>query len=563
MSFQHRSKISSVIDYIELPNDMGICCYPFSEAPEYAQYSECVNGNGYFHPVDWDLYDGNVNDLLGLIGSWGTDDPAGDINGDGIVDSADLAALLAAIGHDWLGDVNCPDLGTLSCCCACNYVDSYEEYFASFEYGPSRYRGGIKEEVTSCECNDLGGVWAGVDASGEGISCPTATEGIYSLCTNDTNEVLDDVRMPGACCHDDNTQCDNVCSPEECGLLDEDGQYRLFEICGSGPEGWGGPNPADCGDPYYKSMGQRDRNANVVVVDRKITKKDRIEAHKNKITMKDNNTCCVYKNNENEIECGQFTNRECKIQEGLWAGFDVNGESLSCDSSACEIHRNLLENEGRIDSSYIDSWITGKYVFGGRYVGVFYSQSDTFGNGSICFGNRKTGRAKEYMSNTTEKCGLGFGETKYAVIIANRDVISAIDYKNGLTNLSIEEGSWSDTLWNKKTFKDTYIQRKLSLIDNSYVRWTVPSLDVLAFLQNNITTDEFRINTNITTFPSDRYHTMRNKYYWSSTPYNIGKKPYYFYTQFFNTNKYESFVSINKSNKKMSVRPVCMIPIKY
>jgi hypothetical protein len=40
----------------------------------------------------------NVDDLLMVIGVYGTNDPSGDANGDGVVDTNDVLAVLAAWG---------------------------------------------------------------------------------------------------------------------------------------------------------------------------------------------------------------------------------------------------------------------------------------------------------------------------------------------------------------------------------------------------------------------------------------------------------------------------------
>ena len=47
-----------------------------------------INGDG--------IVDGA--DLARVLGAWGTDAPGGDVNGDGIVDGADLALVLANWG---------------------------------------------------------------------------------------------------------------------------------------------------------------------------------------------------------------------------------------------------------------------------------------------------------------------------------------------------------------------------------------------------------------------------------------------------------------------------------
>ena len=115
MSIQYRARMRTAVDYSTESNNSGFCCYPPSH-PDYdenlqsspSSYNECILAGGYF------LQDEGV----------------------------------------------CPDLGVKACCCSCSDVDDFD----SFLNDPDNYQGGIQEK-TFCECNDSGGIWAGVDGS--------------------------------------------------------------------------------------------------------------------------------------------------------------------------------------------------------------------------------------------------------------------------------------------------------------------------------------------------------------------------------------------------------------
>jgi hypothetical protein len=442
---------------------MGACCYANSSDPVSASYYECLGNNGYFQTIP----DGQE-----------------------------------------LEDITCPDLGSRGCCCSCSYVDDFDDYLQNQQ----TYTGGVRD-VTFCECNTLGGVWS------EGQLCEDID--VFGLCI-DGGGINDDVRIPQACCHDDT--CDNVCSVQECADLivdDPEGTLISFATCnypiGNHPV-------AECGtDPAMRRMGERDRLTNIIVTDKRPTKKDRVEIYKGKVNQEQNQSCCIYEQN-NEVKCSQLTKTQCTIKGGVWGGLDAAGQSVDCDSTIAEHFKNIVQNDGKIDSSYVDGWGLGQEIFdGGRFAGVFNSSTNTFGSGSVCLGNRQTGIAKDYISESTMNVDPSFSSTKYAVIVSAEDIhqVFDVDAGSGIKQNKIKNASYCDTLRNKRLFSSSIIQRLISVNDSQYVKWSIPSLDCLSFMQRNMLTDEFKTNSIKNQSPRSEFVPMKEKYYWSSTPYDI------------------------------------------
>lgn len=471
MSLQFRTRINTPIstDGSGEPTIMGACCYATSSDPVSASYYECLGNNGYFQTIP----DGQTID-----------------------------------------DITCPDLGSLGCCCSCSYVDDFDDYLQEEE----DYPGGVRD-VTFCECNTLGGVWT------EGQDCGHLDiTGVFGLCTNGSNQINDDVRIPQACCHDDT--CDNVCSVQECADLivdDPEGTLISFATCNYPV----GNHPvAECGDPAIRRMGERDRRTNIIVTDKRPTKKDRIEIYEGKVNQEKNQSCCIYEQN-NEVKCSQLTKTQCSIKGGVWGGLDAAGQSVDCDSTIAEHFKNIVQNDGKIDSSYVDGWGLGQEIFdGGRFAGVFNSSTNTFGSGSICLGNRETGIANDYISESTMNVDPSFSSTKYAVIVSAEDIHQVFDDGSGIKQDKIKNASYCDTLRNKRLFSSSIIQRLISVNDSQYVKWSIPSLDCLSFMQRNMLTDEFKRNSIKNQSPRSEFVAMKEKYYWSSTPYDIMMSSY-------------------------------------
>ena len=468
MSIQFRTRINTPINANGDDDTpiMGACCYAPSTGnpnsdPVSASYYECLGNNGYFQTI-----------------------PEGQT----------------------IEDITCPDLGSLGCCCSCSYVDDFDDYLQNQQ----TYTGGVRD-VTFCECNTLGGVWS------EGQLCGDID--VFGLCTDGSNQINDDVRIPQACCHDDT--CDNVCSVQECADLivdDPEGTLISFATCnypvGNHPQ-------AECGDPAMRRMGEHDRLTNIIVTDKRPTRKDRIEIYEGKVNQEKNQSCCIYEQN-NEVKCSQLTKTQCSIKGGVWGGLDAAGQSVDCDSTIAEHFKNIVQNDGKIDSSYVDGWGLGEEIFdGGRFAGVFNSSTNTFGSGSVCLGNRETGIANDYISESTMNVDPSFSSTKYAVIVSAEDIHQVFDDGSGIKKDKIKNASYCDTLRNKRLFSSSIIQRLISVNDSQYVKWSIPSLDCLSFMQRNMLTDEFKTNSIKNQSPRSEFDSMKEKYYWSSTPYDI------------------------------------------
>ena len=112
MSIQFRSRIKSAADYRSSLSDVGVCCYSDGETKIQTTYMDCMEVNGYFQYFHQD---------------------------------------------ETIDDIECPDLGSKGCSCACNYVDDFDGYLENLE----THTGGLQDDITYCECNSIGGVWLG------------------------------------------------------------------------------------------------------------------------------------------------------------------------------------------------------------------------------------------------------------------------------------------------------------------------------------------------------------------------------------------------------------------
>jgi hypothetical protein len=521
MSFHHKSRIKTPIDYSFVVSDMGGCCLPNDKDPTATTYQNCMENDGLFVPTD---YDGNGNPIM--------------------------------------DEIICPHISTKGCCCACNYVDD-DDYDAFFEDVGSDmsgnadpgscgddgeplscYQGGTRDNITKCECDRLDGVW-GV---GE---CSTLTNGVQVLCTNSFTQK--DVRWPGACCVEGN--CNNSCSAQDCSDIEEsneDTQWRPNEICGFSP---GGPETSDCSSGNYKSAGVRDISTGILIVNQRPQKEDTSQ-NDNINIISDTGSCCVYEDEYGNTTCSLLNEEDCNSYRGIWSGVDSEGDLYYCDSTKCNEALDVFANDGSISSSYVDGWKLGELVFGGRYVGTFNVQSSHFGSGSVCFGNTDTGPAHDYTaigeSNNNENI-----KTKYAVVVANRDLFInkvVLDSRNISKTVISDNSSW-DINQNNDSWTN-HIQYGINSKKPQNLNWTVPSRDVLAFAYRQMQDLEFITNT---TFSNNPKH-MKKQYYWTNTFY--GKKirsKTYAYIQSFTE---DSLVGIQPTTDFAFVRSFLLIPIK-
>ena len=529
MTFQHRSRIKSTIDYDFIASAWGACCDPDATSVYAAPYRSCIDNDHYFIPTELDD-DGNPI-LIGVV---------------------------------------CPNISERGCCCACNYVDDYDRFFqipGSLLDGtndPSScensdplncYQGGVRSNITKCECDKLNGIWIANPEGGE--DCPIdEIYGVQQLCTNGFTQK--DVRWPGACCIDG--ICNNVCSVGSCSNLegsDEDTQWRPFEICGESP----GVPTAPCWDGSYREMGVRDIQTGILVVRQTPTMPDRIKTQQSYITKTSTiGSCCVYMSDINPT-CSSLNEDACRKKKGIWGNVDSEGDFYNCDSSNCQAALNVFENEGSISASYVNGWNLGELVFGGRFLGVFNVQSSSFGSGSECFGNPDTGEGKPYRAisdNDTTRTNSTF-----AIFCSNRDMFaSRVSLYNEKQNRLASSVNNNSSLWDPQenvTLWEDPIQREMNKTNPQFIQWTLPSLDMLSFAYKQMKEGEFITNTMVK--PNIiSYGIMRSGYYWTNSLYNkkIADKTCA-YVQYFGGNK--TFVVTQPVSGVAFVRPFLVLPI--
>ena len=535
MSIQHKSRIKTVADYSENISFKGACCYPHNSTPVEEYYNTCISNKGIWYPME---------------------------------EGRDTSSFA------------CPDVGATGCCCACKYVDNFRGTTGFFQnwgdnsdncrnyenttgYEYPCYQGGLKDNVTFCECADAGGVWA------EGVSCSIYTGatcdnwendicvginyipiGAQSLCTRNFSEP--DVRFPGSCCSplgdDAGSVCDDACNIKHCAEFRDsygsiENMFDNSSYCQL-PAGNNYPNYgilSDCetrvanatsNNPFSDNpMYEQDLRTKVY-----IPKYSTPIPSFNDYTSNSNvSSACVYiqrnDSGSTEMICASLTKSECNAKEGMFVGFDDENQPFSCDSDASTEIKTYIQNKRKIDSATLSTWSLGERRLNlpGRFIGEMYLQDSNHGSGSRCSGNPNTGRSNTYYpvdNDNTENSGKSF-----AVFVADND----FQYR------SFNENGWAyDTNRNKENAKDssswdsefnTSHNRHFSLIKkidksynkNPYHDFHIPSKDVLAFIKNQIYDGRFIENTTTKDkYPNSPYKPMKvtNKdFYWSSTHY--------------------------------------------
>ena len=516
MTFQHRSRIKSSVDYSFIASDMGACCLPDSADPIASSYQHCLENDCLFIPTELDN------------------------------------------GQPILSGVECPILSDRGCCCACSYVDDFDAFFdapgsdqngASQDCADGCYQGGTRDNTTKCECDRLGGVWSVRD-------CSAFIDDVQQLCTD--NNTIQDVRWPGACCVDES--CHNVCSVNECSDVDEgtneNTQWRPAEVCCDEvqPPGW--VYCSECSDGMYKSAGIRDIRTGISVVNRK--SKIFTTAAIEQDLAKNMKSCCIYEDKQNNVVSSVLDESKCTSLGGVWAGVDHDGDYHPTNSTRCQELLDIYANGGSISSSYVNDWKIGEYIFGGRYVGTFNVQSPSFGSGSVCLGNPQTGSVLTYTA--TDYGDNENSKNKYALFIDTRDLFETrvVLNKSNISSEIISTNSSWDANKNNSTWNNA-IQRVLDAKNTKHFNWTVPSMDILAFAYNQTNTLEFIRNLHLDKNKNHPYQRMKSRYYWTNTLYKEkirGKA--YAYTQSFNK---KSTVGIRQITDSSYIRPFLLIPV--
>ncbi len=484
MSVQHRSRIRTVVDYgVEL-SDLGCCCYP-PDHPLYAEnleaatgvsYQECVSESGYF--------------------------------------------IACESGEE----ATCPDLSSKGCCCACSYVEDFDEFLD--QPGPNYpqgcpddptdtndprycYQGGLKE-VTYCECNDLNGRWSPLPCTEyyDPDNIDGGWQGSYVLC-DPPNEDVPDIRFPDACCIPPTEeggldgQCVNVCSPQEC--IDAAGDisdvvYYEGQNCQD--------NLPECG---YSSGGRNvKRYKNGLIIGNLLDN-----------TTVNEKSCCIIETAGNVL-CKGLIESECIKQGGIWGGLNEHSQTLQCSDKRCSDLQDYIKNEkNKISSSTADSWYIGQKVLDlGVYIGDFNVKSRVYDNCPVCFGNQKTGVASEYKPESYD--GDENSEKTYAVILAPSDIGRVVYDNQG-------ESAKTNSLWDTHRNHDLF-NRDLSLtkiINQREGDFKIASLDLWSFISEQLRNTDFYSNLLLKdNNPMLNFNNIVDDYYWTSSMMQVGNESF-------------------------------------
>tara|TARA_R100000008_G_scaffold86402_1_gene79347 strand:+ start:1586 stop:3169 length:1584 start_codon:yes stop_codon:yes gene_type:complete len=526
MSIQYRARMRSVVDYTsnDESSDQGFCCLPpdhenYEDSPVASSYNDCIFVGGYFQQTSGE----------------------------------------------------CPDLGIQSCCCACDYVDDFDAFLENPgpNYGDGCpngnnaecYQGGLKE-TTFCECNDVGGIWAGTYSDGTGVPCSVYSESSHNLCDPDGSGPVKDIRFPGGCCFTyvvdevENTRCENVCSAQACvttanEIAEEEGGTLIDDSLIYNPQD--DCDNVDClyqmgysGSEENRSRNNRDARTGILV------------GNKMSFTERNPRSSCIYKKNEVTV-CSLETEDSCKDKNGIYIGLDKNSLTLDCSSTeANEIKDYFSNDKEKISSSIVNTWNLGdKVLNAGIYMGIFSL------NGSICYGNRDTGESVHYPA--TEDDGISYPD--YAIIMYPENIRGVYDNNLKVThpqrnntdyNLDFRTSFWN-SIENNEINKNLKLTKTVN--DLGHYNWYIPSLDVFSFIKNQMTEHRNTIINNINKSENHnlKYSDLSNdQYYGTSTIINDGKNPPRFYSYGHNGN----YVSLFKMHEGiLRWRPVLMLEI--
>lgn len=457
MSIQFRSRIKSAADYSSVLSDIGVCCYPDGTDPDEVSYSVCTEGGGYFQYGD-------------------------------------------------LVDISCPNISDTGCCCACSYVDDFQDYLNSIYEGSSSYLGGLQEDVSFCECSSIGGIWSPQSCSeieGRGSS----SENVFGLCTNGVsinpnvpNPIDYDVRFPQGCCVDSGAEqfeCFNVCSSLECAEKQTD----------SNPDGTATHHPeqscndVDCGEVGYRKLkeegGSSTLKDGVFVVD----KNHSISLFRGDDPYRGFSAC--------------ITENTCKMEmedmcDGYWSGLTYRRginmyDTFKCTDSEVETVQKFIRTK-TVSRSEVNTWEVGDYKFGGYYLGEFHGRG-----GMEVSGNPDTGVSKKYITELNSKELKSFTNNKYAIItyplmkwwknfssktfksvIPNEEIVKLHKFHNGKTKTSIKT-SKNDSIYNMSNSFTLIDDIKREFNNNGFgsgFPWVIPSLSLSAFIYHTFQNNE-------------------------------------------------------------------------
>jgi len=425
--------------------------------------------------------------------------------------------------------VTCPNPGKKGCCCACNYVDDFDEYLKNSSAEESTSTDGLKDGVSFCECSSIGGAWAGADTVCENFKDEWETT--FNLCTNGAyfaeqeTPIEYDRRYPEGCCielEDGTFNCEQTCSEQECSDLQTD-QY---------PNGTASHYPTlACDDPISEPFICGDGQSRTLVDDGG----DGVSSRKNSniITILNSYTDSSISSNYNRTTQGSLsgsvsaciTENECTLTnnlmcDGCWLGLKENGDPFSCSDSETDVVTNFIKN-GTISRSVVDEWGLGEYHIAGYYAGIFnYAGEDSHHDPVTGFGNIGTGMGQPYIIERIEgdiKEFKSFTKNQYAVIVAE------FDYRNNPITLgnktkSKESTSKFDSVRNMNLPMFSNIRNKHNYNGIGSGRscgWSIPSKHLSSFIYNNTNMGEF-VENSTKHNPAHKWRSM-NGTYWSST----------------------------------------------
>jgi len=520
--------MKTAVDYSFDLDQGGYCCYP----PDHESYSE---------------------DLESTLSSYND--------------------CITAGGFFLFDQGTCPDLGVEACCCACKHVAEAGELQEFLDnpgpdYGDGCpngnnsecYQGGLKE-TTFCECNDIGGIWAGTYSDGTGVSCSLYENASHLLCDPDGPDPQKDVRFPGCCTFtnvDTNTECVDVCSAQACldyvNSVGGDTEGEIIYTPGSPCDDIDCANQMNYGgSEENRSRENRDARTGILF------------GNKMSYTEKNPRSFCVYKDADSNVKCSKETKDSCESKNGIYGGFDSNSLPLNCDSTRATNIINYFENDKeKISSSIKNTWSLGdKVLNAGVYIGDFSVQSPNSSEGSICYGNPDTGDASLYVATDNNKVS----DVKYAIILYPKDLKGYYDNKLLLQNLlkgnattlilNPKNSSWN-SIENDQVNKNMKLTKTVNNLGDH--KWINPSIDVFSFIHNQMKENKTEIMKNIgnSENPEIPYSGISpNEYYGTSTLINDGKNPPRTYTYAHDGN----FVSLFRVSEKLTWRPILMLEI--
>lgn len=339
-SFRSKIKTVAVFDEVEtIENDInGVCCNSDGSKTE-STFSSCYTSGGFFQA--------------------GT-----------------------------LEEVECPNQGVTGCCCSCSYLNNFDTLVTPQGYANNyvaydpNIEQGVRDNVTLCQCNSIGGRWYyGTCASLPGTNITTdpetggASADLRLLCgsNNYGAQIFQDVRTPSACC-DSNGNCTNVCTSTDCADLSGvqfGNEPCEFFSCSSG----------------FNRQGQTTNTTENVSSCYELTSV----------------------NNEFTYTCSQKTEQSCANSNGYWIAY--TNTAPSCNTTSMYPPRRGSGSNLVLPSTIEESNIprVGTQFQGGLYIGRYYP------NGSMI---KYRDDDNSLIAEKSENTGNGSKEKSWGLILA-------------------------------------------------------------------------------------------------------------------------------------------------